>query len=290
MNKILLTGGTGFLGSHLLKELVSNGYEVVLLKRSTSDSRRINNVSNYTSYDIDKTSLEYIFQQENIDAVIHTACSYGRKGESPVEIVEANLLFGLDLLSNCSTYNVGFFINTDTLLPKNLNTYSLSKSNFNDWLHQYADKFKIANLKLEHMYGPGDDENKFVSWLISQFENDVPEVKLTKAEQKRDFVYIEDVISAFMLVLKEYNSISGYSEFEVGTGNSTILRSFIEDLKYLFEKENGVCQSNLKFGSIPYREEEVMSVNVDTIELKKIGWSPKFTTHQGLKKMLKERL
>ena len=72
--RVLLTGATGFLGSHLLKALVSKGYEVVVLKRSTSDIWRLKGFENtFKSYDIDRVPLQTAFEEQPIDTVIHTA-------------------------------------------------------------------------------------------------------------------------------------------------------------------------------------------------------------------------
>ena len=98
---VLLTSANGFLGSHLLKALLSAGYKVVILKRSTSDIWRIANFLNQvTHYDIDSVPLNNAFEDQRVDYVIHTVCRYGRNGDSAHEIVETNLMLGLSL-SRC---------------------------------------------------------------------------------------------------------------------------------------------------------------------------------------------
>ena len=78
--RVLLTGATGFLGSHLLKTLVSKGYEVIVLKRTTSDMWRLKGFENtFISYDIDQVPLQKVFEDQYIDTIIHTACMYGRQ-------------------------------------------------------------------------------------------------------------------------------------------------------------------------------------------------------------------
>ena len=217
--RVLLTGATGFLGSHLLDALLNRGYDVVILKRSTSNIYRIQHViDSVASYDIDLKPLEVAFKEQKIDVVMHTAGQYGRNGCSIAEIIESNVTFGASLLDACIKYNTDTFINTDTMLQPYLNNYSLSKKHFVDWLRQFSNKIQVINLKLDHMYGTKDDDNKFVTWFLSQLRKGVSNIELTSGEQKRDFIYVDDVVSAYLTVLEKKKVLPGFSELDVGTG------------------------------------------------------------------------
>ena len=99
---ILLTGATGFLGSHLLKALLNEGHRLVILKRSTSNAWRIASMlDQVTSYDIDRVPLTQAFEDQHIDAVIHTACHYGRDG-APAHLAFEHRVLGSQL-SSCSS-------------------------------------------------------------------------------------------------------------------------------------------------------------------------------------------
>ena len=283
MKTVLLTGATGFLGSHLLESLLKSKYHLVILKRSTSDTWRIKHLlEKVKSYDIDCESLENAFVDQRIDAIIHTACSYGRNNESIYDIVDSNLIFGLKLLDACIKHTVTTFCNTDTLLNRTLNDYALSKSQFTQWLKQKNNKVQVINLKIEHMYGPKDDADKFVSWLLSQLIQGVAEIKLTSGEQQRDFIYIDDVVSAYMLVLEKAEMLPAFNEFEVGTGRSVSVKSFIQLLMKVFEDRFGESLTELNFGAVAYREGEVMEFCVDNSALMKIGWQPTVDLEAGL--------
>ena len=287
---ILLTGATGFLGSHLLELLISNKNKVVILKRLTSNTTRIDHLlSNVVSYNIDETDIEDVFKEESISSIIHTACTYGRNKESLAEIVNNNVKFGLKLLEEGIKYNVKTFINTDSLLPKNVNSYSLSKSQFYEWLKMNSGNIQVINLKIEHMYGPKDDKNKFIYWLINEMIHGTNTIDLTSGTQKRDFIYIEDVVSAFNLVLKKKSELSSLNEFDVGTGNFCEVKKFVLLIAERLEKKyNKEIISRLNFGAISYRQSDIMTPDLDNSKLINLGWKYCFGIEEGIRKIIKE--
>ncbi|MFA6547738.1 MAG: NAD(P)-dependent oxidoreductase [Candidatus Magasanikbacteria bacterium] len=281
---ILITGGTGFLGSNLLRRLILNKYKVILLKRSYSNTHRIDDVlSNVKYYNIDQVDLSVVFKDQPIDVVLHCATDYGRKQSLPLQVIEANLILPLKLLELGKENKVKCFINTDTILDKRVSHYSLSKAQFIDWLKTYQDDIVCVNMALEHFYGPGDDKTKFVSNIFDSLLNKVKSINLTKGEQQRDFVYIDDVVDAFMLVIKNLtNNADGFFHYEIGTNKLISIRWLVETIKEL--SNNHVTELN--FGALPYRENEVMQSVSDTIAIKHLGWVPNYDIKRGLEKML----
>ena len=229
---ILLTGSTGFLGSYLLKSFVKSGYEVIALKRSTSNTYRINDyLKKVTLYNIDKVNLEDIFKKHKINIVINTVTNYGRIDNKISSILDTNLIFGLKLLEESVNSNAKAFINTDTLLERNINAYALSKAQLVDWIKFLSNKnTKMVNIKIEHMYGALDDENKFIYWLINKLKQNVEKIDLTSGVQKRDFIYIDDIVSAYEIIIQNINTFSNYEEFELGSGNSIEVKNFVEKM------------------------------------------------------------
>lgn len=288
---VLLTGATGFLGSYLLEALLNQEYKVVILKRSTSNLVRIQHCMSFVkSYDTDKQPVSLAFEEQQIDCVIHTACHYGRNGDSLLQIVDSNLMFGLKVLDAAIANNVNTFVNTDSLLPRELNAYSLSKKQLVDWLKQQSAKIKVINLKLEHMYGPKDDTTKFVPWVVSQLRQNVAEVKLTKGEQQRDFIYIDDVVAAFLKVIEKAPILEKFTEFDVATGQLVTVKAFLHQLKLAYDANFGLTKTTLVFGALPYRDGEMMSVEVNNQALINLGWLPKTNLKQGIENSLKEIL
>lgn len=117
MKTVLLTGATGFLGSHMLELLLQSGYNVIVTKRSTSDVWRIEHLlSKVQSYDIDTDSIETVFASNKIDAVIHLATLYRKfnNGKEVAEMVSSNITFPIELLEVGLRHGLKAFINTGT--------------------------------------------------------------------------------------------------------------------------------------------------------------------------------
>jgi len=281
---ILITGGTGFLGSSLLRKFLDNNYRIILLKRTTSNVWRINNLlDKLTYYDVDAINLDDVFQNEKIDSIVHCATDYGRKEIDQITLLEANLILPLKLLQLGSKNHVHCFVNTDTILDKRVSYYSLSKSQFKDWLKAYSTGMTCVNVALEHFYGPHDDASKFVTYIIHKILNNVERIDLTKGEQKRDFIYIDDVVDAFMRICSHSEKLgNGYFHYEIGSAHAIEIREFVK----LVKKQANNGHTLLNFGALPYRENEVMESHVDISEMQKLGWSTRVTLEDGLRKTI----
>ena len=281
----LITGGTGFLGSHLLKSFLTQNYKIILLKRSFSNPIRIQeDLNDIISYDIDKIDLESIFSNHSIDLIVHCATDYGRKVVEALHVIQANLVLPLHLLQLAHKYSVPLFINTDTILDKQLNYYSLSKRQFCEWLNTFKNEMICVNIVLGHFYGPFDDVSKFATYIIQSLLSKKEIIPLTLGQQKRDFLFIDDVISAFNIIIdatKNYKP--GLYSYQVGSGSRIKLRDFVEYIKELCENSETV----LDFGALPYREHEVMEFNIDLQAMHDLGWTPKFSLEDGLSQTIK---
>lgn len=278
---ILLTGGTGFLGSHLAKRLVYEGFDVIIIKRSTSKLSPLESIINQVRfYDIDWIDIEKIFQENVIDLIIHCATNYGRFAVPPTDIIQANLFLPLKILQIAENYPVKTFINTDTILDKRVSYYSLSKKHFLDWLYLFSRKMVCISVALEHFYGPFDDRSKFVSKIILDLLHEVDFIDLTLGEQKRDFIYIDDVVEAFMtLVNFSFDVPNNLYRYEIGTGKNIEIREFVQTVKTM----TGNKVTRLNFGMLPYRENEIMESHVDISMLSRLGWRPQISLVEGLR-------
>ena len=279
--RILLTGGTGFLGSALLRALIT-GFDVTVLKRTTSRTDRVADLLHHDRIrwiDLDKTDLPELFTSQHFDVVLHCATNYGRGKRSILDTASANLLLPLTLLQLGIEHGVKTFINTDTVIDKRVNEYSLSKKQFLEWLQNAAGKIQSVNIALEHFYGPFDDESKFTTMIFHKLMRGEPSIDLTPGDQKRHFIYIDDVVRAFCCILDKLDNLpSGFSSFEVSTEQSISIREFVLLAKSII----GNSSTQLNFGAIPYRANELMDSRTDISALKALGWRPEVSLKKGI--------
>ncbi|WJQ83354.1 NAD-dependent epimerase/dehydratase family protein [Brevibacillus brevis] len=290
--KVLVTGATGFLGSQLVKALRLDGHTVIILKRSTSDCSRIQDIlPDLITYDADRGQWEApFFEQGRIDAIIHTATCYGRNTESITTMVDANVTFPLKLLDMAMRFGTPVFLNTDTFssapirLSKHLQPYNLTKRHFREWGKCLADtsSLQFINARLEHVYGPYDNTNKFVTSVIKSCLENQPELRLTEGKQARDFIYVEDVVAAFRVLLAHAARLpAGFTEYQVGTGTATPIREFVELVHQMTQSS-----TVLRFGSIAYTDREIMHSHADTRSLQALGWNHRVKLEDGLRKVM----
>lgn len=283
---ILLSGATGFLGSYLLRRFITEDFEIIALKRSTSNTYRIKELlGDITYYDVDKIEIREIFKKHNIDLIVNTATDYGRTNSQISSILETNLMFSIKLLESAIENNVKTFINTDTLLGKDINVYALSKNQLVQWMQFLSNQINIVNIKIEHMYGPLDDDKKFIYWIINQLKQNVEKIDLTSGVQKRDFIYIDDIVEAFMTVINNVKEFSSFEEFELGSGNTIEVKEFL-GLVYSQMKQKQVLTTTLNFGAIAYRAKENMCMEANVSKLLSLGWKPTVKLEEGIKNLL----
>lgn len=290
---IVLTGATGFLGSYLLGKLLVDGYQVAAIVRSNSNLARIEkwiSHPNIKLYNIENTNIRSIFEENTIDAIVHTATEYGRGEGAISKILESNLILPIRLIELGIEHNTKCFINTDSYFNKggstysNLLNYSLSKKSLLVWLKQLSNKIRVINVTLEHMYGPADSRSKFVENLIQEIAIEhKPRIHLTHGHQKRDFVYVDDVAEAFMTLIKYgCNHDFTFKNFEVGTGESIQICDFAQTIKNISHS-----QSVLGFGDVEYRSDEIMDSKADITALTELGWVSTVKMNEGLTRILK---
>lgn len=286
--KILLTGASGFLGSALAIHFRERGNRVTLLLRATSRLDRLR--CRDAAFDIGRcvtdADVDAIVQRAKPDMVIHAACAYGRQGETFVQLTDTNVRLGLAILQSLlRTGRPVTFINTGTILKPDVSPYALSKSQFAQWgrvmAAQSAGQLQFINVLLQHMYGPGDDPSKFATHVLHACKSNAPELGLTLGEQERDFIYIEDVVSAYEVLVEQRQKLEPVLDIEVGSGMAPSIREFVETVHRLTGS-----RTHLRFGALPYRANEEMHCQADLARMNRLGWKPAYGLEAGLKKTI----
>lgn len=285
---ILVTGGTGYIGSNLVKSLLKEEHKVFLLKRKNSKSLVNDERVIEVLYDGTYCSLEKI--NEKVDMIIHLATCFlvNHKTENIEDLLNANILLGTHLLEYASKHDIKDFINTETYAesitgieynPQNL--YSATKKAFKDILKYYVDfnKMRCISLVLSDTYGPNDIRKKFLNLVLEVLKSENNEFKMSPGEQEICYIYIDDVITAYIEAIKlisklEEKDLKTYSVF----GNEILtLNSLVELLEGLYNKK-----LKIEKGFYSYRLREIMKFNYSSIE-RLPNWSPKVSLKDGVK-------
>lgn len=284
--RVLITGATGFLGSAIARDCVDAGIEVMATCRKHSSIERLGKAADKITFiDTSSAAIETALNSEFIcDAIIHTATCYGREDETWAMLHEANCTFPLNLLEKAIACKVGLFLNTDTVLAPQINAYSLSKRQFAEWGRLATSKvneLRFVNVRMEHIYGSGDNPSKFVTYIIRQCLESKAAIPLTEGRQKRDFIHVSDAVTGIIKLLKagaREELPIGWSEFDLGSGKPVTIRHLVNTVHLLTNSNVELC-----FGAVPYRDNEIMESSADTSLLMSLGWQCKVSLEQGLK-------
>ncbi|MDD5139079.1 MAG: NAD-dependent epimerase/dehydratase [Verrucomicrobiales bacterium] len=281
---VVLTGATGFLGSHLCRALVERGHRVHAYHRPQSNLARLGDAAAKVQWHLTPETFSTPFTTgARVDAVIHCAALYGRKNETISDLIAANTLLPVQLFEQAQRHAVPLFLHADTILDPAVNPYARSKHQAVEWLRAAAaEPVRITNLKLQHFYGPGDDLTKFIPAMMMKCLAHEPEIKLTDGQQRRDFIYIDDAVRAIIAVLEQ--PVSGghnFYEVEIGNGMAVPIRELVETIHRL-----AGSRSKLLFGALPHRPGEPMLAQADISALTAMGWHPQISLTDGLQRTL----
>lgn len=264
---ILITGATGFVGSHLYSALRQN-HELFVLTRKSSKVKDIfpDHIIDFSG-DID--ALSSFMSEKHIDGVIHLATKYiaEHKGNDIPDLILSNILLGTSVLEAATNAKVGWFINTGTIWQNYnvpdysdeycpVNLYAASKQAFMTMAKYYTEisPIKFTTLKLCDTYGPNDTRRKIMD-LFAENAMTGNVLEMSAGEQLIDIVHIDKVISAFKSLIDILSdSTAPYRNEYVVTSNRQIT---LKELAAEYERQHNV-KLNIEWGKRPYRKREVM--------------------------------
>ena len=292
---VLVTGGAGFIGSHLVDRLVSQGVRVVVIDDlSTGRLQNINKGATFYHSSITHAGLEEIFSREQPSIVIHHAAqiSVSQSVKDPVKDAEINIQGTLRLVEFSRRYGVQKFIFSssggtvygeprylpcDEQHPVNpLSPYGLSKYVAEEYLALYYHTFRLnyVTLRYGNVFGPRQDPHGEAGvvaiFTMAMLEGKQPRIFGT-GEQERDFIYVDDVVDANILAMED-----GQGEYNIGTGQGTSVNRIFELLK-------GIIKYRWSPVYGPARPGEVLKISLDSSKLQKeLGWTPVVSLEDGM--------
>ena len=276
---VVITGGTGYLGSHLVRAMVGLRRNVVVIARPSSNCAALAEVRHSVNL-IKIERVEQAFEAiDSVDIVVHAATCYGRNGESDSEILAPNLTLPLQILDCAVEHGAHLFCNTDTILSRKTNSYGLSKKQFLEWLQLKAatGTIRAANIVLDQFYGPGQGHDKFVTWLVRQCLAST-EIPLTVGNQKRRFLYIDDLVDGYMAAIQAaFLQTKSFHEFQIASGELISIREVAEKVHALSGSRARLC-----FGAVPMRTYELDESIMDLSPIRALGWSEHVSLDAGL--------
>lgn len=296
--KVLITGATGFIGSHLTKRLISDGWDVHIIIRDNSNLKQIQDIlSSITvhKYNGSTNDTFRIIKTSQPCIVYHLASLFIVKHQPKDidQLIRSNILFGTQLVEAMTKNNVYHLINAGTSWQhynnKNynpVNLYAATKQSFDDILTYYVEttRLKVITLKLFDTYGPNDPRNKLFS-LLHRTSLKKQILNMSPGNQLLDLVYIDDVINAFILASKYLlqNKVDSHKTYAISSVAPVRLKKIVQ----IYNKVTG---KNLKihWGYKPYRSREVMRPWNKGYVLP--GWDPKVSLKEGILMLLNNKI
>jgi len=296
--KVLVTGGAGFIGSHLVDRLVQEGHEVVVVDNLLTGKRRnLNKEAQFYKLDIQSSRLERVFSRERPLLVMHLAAQVDvrRSVEDPIFDAQVNVLGTLNLLEQAVKYGArkvifassgGAIYGEQDVFPapeshpiRPLSPYGISKLNGEQYLAYYQRVSGIQHviLRYSNVYGPRQDpegEAGVVAIVTGKMLAGEQPIINGNGRQTRDFVFVDDVVEANLAVIgKEVQGI-----YNVGTAEETTVNDLF---RLLVELTNAGCK---ELHGPAKKGEQARSV-VDSSRLRQeLGWEPKVPLREGLKR------
>ncbi|OJW06111.1 MAG: hypothetical protein BGO39_15965 [Chloroflexi bacterium 54-19] len=298
MKRVIVTGGSGFVGACLTRTLLTEGHEVHLVVRPGFNPWRLEAIRDQVRLHLadlnDMEALQQMVGQVKPDWVFHLATygAYSHQADMRTAL-DTNFTGTINLVEACLKPGFEVFINTgssseygfkdhppteDEMVEPN-SFYAVGKASatlFGRFTAQRLD-VAITTLRLYSAYGPYEEPTRLIpALLINGLEGKLP--PLVNPDIARDYIYVDDVVRAFITAARNPDRVKG-QVFNVGTGIQLSLREVVETVRRHFE-----ITTEPQWGSMENRQWDTSIWVADNTKIRQeLGWQPQYTFEQGFR-------
>ena len=296
MTNVLITGGAGFIGSHVSDLLIEKGYNVIILDNlSSGNQSNVNSVAKFYDMDINSPNLEKVFKENKIDYVFHFAAQANVSFSTKYPSIDAteNILGSINILQLCKKYGVKKFIPASTAavygVPEHLpvdekhdttclSFYGISKLT----MEKYTELFGVDYIifRFANVYGPRQSahgEAGVVAIFNDKMKNNEDITIHGDGEQTRDFIYVKDVAQACLLAIE--NEVKN-EIINVSTNKAISINRLFEVMGDKYNYKKPVINDEERLGDIKH------SILDNTKCFKLLGFVPKTSVEDGLEALI----
>lgn len=293
--RILVTGGSGFIGSHLVDRLIEEGNEVVVIDNLITGLNYKNSRAKYIAADL-RDSKSAIDNIKNFDIIFHLASNYSviKSTEDPRFDFENNFLLTFNVLEAMRKNNLNKIVFTSTsavygrqqIFPTKENVilgklpisnYGASKLSSEIYIHSFADLYGIQGLilRLANILGPRSNHGIVPDTVKKIKVNDNEIVVFGDGKQKKSYIHISDCIDAMIIASEKFR---GFDVFNIGNDDWISVTEIIS----IVCNTMGVNPKIIYSGGVGGWAGDVPEFLLDISKIKSIGWAPRMSIKEAI--------
>lgn len=294
--RLLVIGGTGFIGHHLLKSVQQKGWKMTSVSLNSPTEERFVDGVHYLHFDMANQSLVKKYLGEDFNYVVnlsgyinhqlfrdggsHLIDTHFTALQNLLEVLPRRKLKRFVQIGSSDEYGNASAPQLEDLREKPISPYSFAKvasTHFLQMLHR-TENFPAVTLRLFLTYGPGQDAGRFLPQIIRGCLDDVT-FPTTEGKQIRDFCYVDDTVRAILQTLVVPEAVGNI--INIASGKPVSIREMIEKVRMISGSGNPL------YGKVNYRPGENMSLYANIFKAKRIlNWEPIINIDKGLKKSI----